>query len=254
MPDYYQQTSFEIPLTATGAKWFAEQLKEIEVDAATAERINLCPGDKVPAWVLRALESGDLTDPYTGLEVVVERDPEGKRTVAWFGAEEFFNADAVEYLVREYLKACDPGGYVWGLFANGCSRPVVGAFSGGYFIITPDKETTVWQSAEAAVESKLRELADLGVLDLREEDREVCREDKRLLVQFRIGYMSPFGANGGYKSIEQLWADHPGADMEEFLFEIPEQCREFAADIARGRAFSAGWSSDNTLSDVRVTG
>lgn len=75
-----------------------------------------------------------------------------------------------------------------------------------------------------------------------------------VLVQFRIGVMDSPPGHPQYREPEQLWADHPGAYMEEFLIEIPASCRDFAADIARGHAFLAGWQADNTVSDLRIVG
>jgi hypothetical protein len=114
----------------------------------------------VPEWVKAQQEMTDVTQElddnvewYEWYRYLMEFDPNG----VWIYTDETGSPEAAANIAQLYLSDFDIEGGVLITWADTCSKPRIGEFSGGAVVVTKDKQ--MWQNFG----DLCREAAEAGV-------------------------------------------------------------------------------------------
>ena len=90
----------------------------------------------MPRFQAEALQRGvtDRSLDFVGFSWDIQKDEGGTRL--WIYAQESGDVEQVAYFVQLFLKQFAPDGWWTLTWANTCSRPLVGQFSGGALLVT----------------------------------------------------------------------------------------------------------------------
>lgn len=139
MTNYYQQSSFEFPLKSQSELDFVKSLGD-RADSVTSD--DLAEDEPYPMFESLVAEHG-------GWGWVSEH----KADRAVFYTEESANVDAMVAGLQEFLaKFRGPREFISFTWADTCSRPITGAFSGGGIVVTAHAAEPVY------VDDKIREI------------------------------------------------------------------------------------------------
>jgi len=142
MADYY--TTFSERLVLKGGKkaadWVSKYLGQFD-------------GVMAPIGTARRKAQEDIAllydidpdDLYLEFQWELQSSPKHK-TELWFYCEEHGNPDHVAQFIKTYLKKFDPEGCFSFTWSQTCSKPRLGAFTGGAIFVTAN--TIEWMSGE----------------------------------------------------------------------------------------------------------
>jgi hypothetical protein len=124
MADNYTHGSFTLPLRSTEeAEWMAAFLQEVDEQLAAEEE----PTNGVAEY-LRNLGSECRCNNYV-------RRPEGEKKYLWVYGDEQFDVEEAALVVMAYLKRWAPKACFVFTWADTCSKPRPGEFSGGSVLV-----------------------------------------------------------------------------------------------------------------------
>ena len=142
MADYY--TTFSERLVLKGGKKATEWVKKY---------LEQFDGEMVPPGTAKRLAQEDLALLYDlepdyfqlGFQWDLQSTPKQKSEL-WFYCEEHGNPDHAAQFIKTYLRKFDPKGCFSFTWAQVCSKPRLGAFTGGAFFVTANE--IEWMSGE----------------------------------------------------------------------------------------------------------